>query len=96
MLLTYKFTSKHTNSGKLEPIRELSKVYQSYYNIVASKSMHEFYKNGALPAFLPILENFANDNFSERYKQTCGKQVKSNIDSLLSNIKNRIDRKSVV
>jgi len=90
MLLTYKFASKHTNSGKLEPIRELSKVYQAYYNIVTSKSMRELYKNGALPTFLPVLESFSNKNFSERYKQTCGKQVKSNIDSLLSNIKNRI------
>jgi len=90
MQLTYKFTSKHTNIGKLESIRKLAKAYQSYYNIVASKSLHDLYKSGSLPKYLPVLEHFVNKNFSERYKQTCGRQVKANIDSLLSNIKNRI------
>jgi putative transposase len=90
MNLTYKFTSKHTNAGKLESIRRLAKMYQSYYNILASKSLHDFYKNGSLPKYLSVLDDFANKNFSEGYKQTCGSQVKSNIDSLRSNIKNRI------
>jgi len=90
MQLTYKFTSKHTNAGKLESIRKLAKVYQSYYNIIASKSLHDLYKNGSLPKYLPVLDDFANKNFSEGYRQTCGSQVKSNISSLLSNIKNKI------
>jgi len=90
MQLTYKFTSKHTNINKLESIRTLAKAYKSYYNIVTSKSMHDFYKNGMFPKYLPVIENFFNKNFSERYKQTCGQQAKANIDSLLSNIKNRI------
>ena len=86
MNLSYKFSSKHTNSSKLEPIRELAKAYQAYYNITVSKALRNFYKTGSLPKFLPIMK-CPNNNFSERYKQTCGKQVKSNIESLLSKCK---------
>jgi len=39
MQLTYKFTSKHTNASKLESIRELSKVYQKYYNTLFSEEL---------------------------------------------------------
>lgn len=87
MNLTYKFSSKYTNKSKIHSIRTLAKVYKSYYNTQNNKTVHDFYKNGKLPKYLPLLENF---DFSERYKQTCGSQVKSNIESYFSNIKNKI------
>jgi putative transposase len=90
MNLTYKFSSDSTNAVKLTSIKQLAPVYQEYYNRLVSKSISDYYREGSLPKFLPVIENFSNENFSERYKQTCGKQVKSNIESLLSNTKNRI------
>jgi putative transposase len=56
------------------------------------QSISYLYKEGSLSKYLPILgtKYFNNENFSERYKQTCGKQVKYNICSSLTNIENKI------
>lgn len=59
MQLTYKFTSKHTNASKLESIRKLAKAYQSYYNIITSKSLRDFYKNSSLPKYIPVIESLS-------------------------------------
>ena len=83
MNLTYKFTSKHANLDKLKDIYKLSYVYKRYYNILSKVSMSKFYMDGKIPKYLTLLEKFSEENFSERYKQTCGKQLKGNLESLL-------------
>jgi putative transposase len=89
MNLTYKFKSDDANVGKTEDIRRVASVYKRYYNSLMRASMFDFYKTGKIPKYLPRL-NLDKLELSERYKQTCGTQVKSNLDSNLSNIKNRI------
>jgi hypothetical protein len=88
-LQTYKFNGSHANLAKLNSIKKLGFAYKAYYNKLVPVSLSKFYKNeGFLPKYLPTIPFIKN--FSERYKQTCGKQVKSNINSWTSNIKNRI------
>lgn len=92
MFKTYKFKSSHTNKVKLDSIRELGQVYKVYFNNLTNSTVTEFYKNlGKLPKFLPRID--APENFSERYKQTCGKQVKGTFQSWFSNVKNRVSDK---
>ena len=93
MIQTYKFSSSYTNKNKLDIIREVGKSYKFYYNKLIPHVLSKFYKNeGLIPKFLPQLNL---TDLSERYKQTCGKQVKSNLDSWRSNIKNRIKEKII-
>jgi putative transposase len=92
MIQTYKFSSSSTNKSKLDSIRSIGIAYKNYYNKLIKHTITNFYRHeGKIPRFLTQL-NFRED-FSERYKQTCGKQVKSNLTSWLSNIKNRIREK---
>ena len=92
MFRTYKFKSDHANKYKLDLVRKVGQVYKNYFNKLSKKTVSEFYKNlGKTPKFLPSIE--AQENFSERYKQTCGKQVKGNFESWLSNVKNRVSDK---
>lgn len=86
MVQTYKFSSKSTNSNKIQKIYELSFEYKRYYNILMKKSIQDFFKEGKLHKYLPPL---SIGKLSERYKQTCGSQVRSNIESWLTNIGNR-------
>ena len=86
MIKTYKFSSQYTNNVKIHKIYKLSYEYKKYYNALLKKSLSDFYKNAKLPKYLPKIENFTL--LSERCKQTCGKQVRSNIESWLSNIAN--------
>ena len=88
MIQTYKFKSSYSNKAKLQAVRDIGRAYKKYYNKLIINTISNFYKNeGVTPKFLPRLNI---EKLSERYKQTCGKQVKSNLDSWLSNIKNRI------
>jgi putative transposase len=92
MLQTYKFSSNYTNVTKLDSIRELGKAYKIYYNNLMPVTLSEFYKQeGKIPKFLPRIQG--PEKFSERYKQTCGKQVRTNLNSWLENIKNRFREK---
>jgi putative transposase len=95
MFQTYKFKSDHTNRAKLDSIREIGRVYKIYFNRLSAHNISEFYKTlGKVPRYLPQLDiGDVNENFSERYKQTCGKQVKTNFKTWLSNLKNRVKEK---
>jgi putative transposase len=84
MIKTYKFSSQYTNNIKIDKIKKLSYEYKKYYNTLLNKTIYDFYKDKKIPKYLPQIEGFTL--LSARYKQTCGKQVKSNIDSWLSNI----------
>ena len=85
MIRTYKFSSQYTNSIKISKIYELSYQYKGYYNCLMKKSIQGFFKESKLPKYLPTLDI---GNLSQRYKQTCGSQVKANLDSWFSNIAN--------
>lgn len=83
MIKTYKFSSQYTNSIKIDKIKELSYQYKKYYNTLLKKTVFDFYKDKKIPKYLTTIEGY---KLSARYKQTCGKQVNSNIDSWLSRI----------
>ena len=90
MIKTYKFSSKYTNNIKIDKIKKLSFQYKNYYNILLKKTIYDFYRDKKIPKYLPQIEDCSK--LSARYKQTCGKQVKSNVESWLSNIANDCNR----
>lgn len=89
MLKTYKFTSKYTNNIKIDKIYKLSYEYKKYYNALIKCSIINFYKNGLLSKYLDRLDYSL---LSVRYKQVCGTQVRSTLQSWLSNIGNRCNK----
>jgi putative transposase len=93
MLATYKFKSSYANISKIYSIKKLGLAYKFYYNKLILFVISEFYKNeGFVPRFLPCLEI---GNLSIRYKQNCGKQVKTDLICKLSNIKNKVREKII-
>ena len=86
----YKFSSQYTNINKIDKIYKLSYQYKLYYNNLMLKSIAEFFKDRSLPKYLHKIEDCSC--LSARYKQTCGSQVKANIDSWLSSIAEKCNR----
>ena len=78
MIKTYKFTSKYTNDDKIDKIYKLSYEYRDYYNVLIKRSMVDFYRDGLLPKYLKTIDY---SNLSQRYRQVCGAQVKSTLNS---------------
>ena len=86
MIKTYRHSGKYTNKSKIAKIFEVSKEYKEYFNSSISNSINNFYQVGKLPKYLPTYDK---SDLSKRYRQTCGSQVKSTIESWLANIENR-------
>lgn len=90
VIRTYKHSGKYSNPGKMEQIKHLSIDYMSYYNSLMIATWKDFIRTGDLPKkFLPRLKI---SSLSERFKQTCGSQVKSCFDSDIGNTQRRFRR----
>jgi putative transposase len=87
---TYKFSSQYTNSNKIDKIYKLSFQYKFYYNNLMKKSISEFFRDRKLPKYLDKIEDCSC--LSARFKQTCGSQVKANINAWLCSIAENCNR----
>jgi len=82
MIKAYRHSGQYCSPGKIQKVLELAQVYRQYYNFTIRVSTSQFYRASKLPKYLPT---YPATSLSQRYKQTCGSQVKGNLDSWLSN-----------